>query len=290
MSAPCKSGVADKTVGTKAAKAGPRPQRPSDTDNKTIMNEEKNDSKKKPEAGGDEANVTKKDRPIYRSRIDSYAISFRRVMRMWMLANFPDEVRQPRPSKPAEENPGNEEPGEEEPRSDVERSPEPTMKQYLGWLNSLVNRDEESAMESFTKTYWKRFCKQKQNKKMVASWMEFARDVRTADGLLEFRPAFKYVDASVPPGSQLHPLISFPSMGEFRDKTNATLGRRDDDADDADGNEEEEPAVRPLAAAGNKRKPAAPTKRPRQSIQGEDDDASGEGAGSAKKARKERTA
>lgn len=282
MSTPCKSGVADKTVGTKAAEADPRPQRPSDTDNKTIMNEEKKGSEKNPETGGDGANVTKKDRPSYRSRIDSYAISFRRVMYEWMLVNFPDEVRQrkPRPSNP----------GKKKPRSGVKRSPEPSMKQYLGWVNSLVNRDEESAMEISIKRYWKRFCKQKQNKKMVASSMEFARDVRTADGLLEFRPAFRHVDVSISPGGQLHPLISFPSAGEFNDKTNATLGRRDDDTDDADGNEEEEPAVRPLAAAGNKRIPVAATKRPRQSIQCEDDDASGEGAGLAKKARKERTA
>lgn len=164
------------------------------------------------------------------------------------------------------------------------------MKQYLGWLNSLVNRDEKSAVNSSTKMYWKRFCKQKQNKKMVASWMAFARDVRTADGLLKFRPAFKHVNVSISPGTQLHPLISFPSTAEFKDKTNATLGRRDDDADDADGNEEEDPTIRPLAAAGNKRKAVAPTKRPRQSIQGEDDDGSGEGSGVAKKARKERTA
>lgn len=262
MTAPCKSGVAEKTVGTKAAKAGPRPQRSSDTDNKTIMNEEKKDSEKNPEAGGNGANVTKKDRPSYRSRIDSYAISFRTVMYNWMLVNFPDEVRQ-RKSGPSQSQPSK--PGKKKPRNGVKRSPEPTMKQYLGWLNSLVNRDEKSAVNSSTKMYWKRFCKQKQNKKMVASWMAFARDVRTADGLLKFRPAFKHVNVSISPGTQLHPLISFPSTAEFKDKTNATLGRRDDIA-------------------------VAPTKRPRQSIQGEDDDGSGEGSGVAKKARKERTA
>lgn len=164
------------------------------------------------------------------------------------------------------------------------------MKQYLGWLNSLVDRDEESATNTSTKRYWLKFCEQTQNKKMVISWMEFARDIRTADGLLEFRPAFQHVDVSSSSGGHLHPLISFPSMGEFKYKTNAILDRRDDDADDADGNEEEEPTIRRLTVAGKKRKPVAPKKRPRQSIQGGDDNGSGEDSGLGKKARKRRKA
>lgn len=80
MSPPCKSGVADKTGGTKAAKAGPRPQRSSDADNKTIMNGEKKDSGKNPEADEDGANLMKKGGPGKRSRSDPYAISFRKVM------------------------------------------------------------------------------------------------------------------------------------------------------------------------------------------------------------------
>ncbi|KAG6367962.1 hypothetical protein INS49_002162 [Diaporthe citri] len=110
--------------------------------------------------------------------------------------------------------------------------------------------------------------------KTVASCMEFARDIRTADGLLTFRPAFSHVNFSISPGGRLHPLMSFPSANEFKKKTNAALVRRDDDDDDddeADGGKEDETVIRPSAAAGNKKTATAPTKRHRQDINNEND-------------------
>lgn len=62
----------------------------------------------------------------------------------------------------------------------------PTLVQYLGWLDSLEGQDEASASNTSTKRYWQKFCQQTQNKKMMASWMEFARNIRSADGLLTF--------------------------------------------------------------------------------------------------------
>lgn len=191
-----------------------------------------------------------------------------------MSANFPDDARN-KEAWPSEL-------GKRRPKSVVKQGPEPTLVQYLGWLDSLEDRDEASAGNTSTKRYWQKFCEQTQNKKMVASWMGFARDVRTADGLLKFRPAFGYIEFGTAPGGRLHPLISFPSAGEFKDKTNSGLGRKDDgdddhdDHDDDDGSKGNEAVVKSLAAAGSKRTDAAPTKRARQDAQDEGDDDSGD--------------
>ncbi|KAI7786682.1 hypothetical protein LA080_002793 [Diaporthe eres] len=61
-----------------------------------------------------------------------------------------------------------------------------SFQKYLGWLDSLEGQDEASASNTSTKRYWQKFCQQMQNKKMMASWMEIARNIRTADGLLTF--------------------------------------------------------------------------------------------------------
>lgn len=286
MGAPRKSGVADNAGSTEAARATPPPaQSASAVDKKTTKNQvERKGSKKHPETSADGANLTKEDGASYRSRSHPYANSFRKVMADWMSAHFPDDARH-------EETLSNE-PGKTGPKSAVKQGPQPTLAQYLGWLDSLEDRDEASANNTSTKMYWRKFCEQTQNKKMVASWVEFARDVRTVDGLLKFRPAFGHINFDISPGGRLHPLISFPSAGYFKDNTSATLARQDDDDhDDSYGSKKDDAVIRRLTAAGSNKTDAAPTKRARQDAQDEDGDDSGDVAGHrAKKRRQQKTA
>lgn len=199
----------------------------------------------------------------------------------WMSVNFPDDARS-QETWPSEL-------GKRRPKSAEEQGPEPTLVQYLGWLDSLEDRDEASANNTSTKRYWQKFCQQTQNKKMVASWMEFARDVRTADGLLTFQPAFSHVNFGISPGGRLHPLISFPSANEFKGKTIAALVRQGDNGNDVDGEKEDEAVIRPSEAGGNKKTAAAPTKRPRQDVKDEDDEDCGDAARHLAKKPRQRT-
>lgn len=260
MAAPRNPEVADKAGSTKSAKAGTPPtQGDSTIEKKTTENQEEEKN------GGPS---TRKHSAGYRSQSHPYANSFRKVMADWMSVNFPDDARD-KETWPSEL-------GKRRPKSAVEQGPEPTLVQYLGWLDSLEDRDEASTNSTSTKRYWQKFCQQTQNKKTVASWMAFARDIRTVDGMLPFRPAFSHVDFGISPGGRLHPLISFPSANEFEEKTNAALVRPDDGSGDADGGKEDEAVTRPSAAAGNKKTAPAPTKRPRQVIEDENDDDDGD--------------
>lgn len=273
MAAPRKYEAAEKAGNIRAAKTGtPPPQSASTADKKTT----KNNEKKK-----DGGNSTRKDGARYRSQTQPYANSFRKVMADWMSVNFPDDARD-KETWPSEL-------GKRRPKNAVEKVSQPTLVQYLGWLDSLEDRDEASANNTSTKRYWQKFCQQTQNKKMVTSWMEFARDIRTADGLLTFRPAFGHVNSGISTGGPLHPLIFFPSANEFKEKTDAALVRQNHGHGDADGSKEDEAVIRPWAPAGNKKTAAAPTKRTREDIEDEDDEDYGDAARHLAKKPKEET-
>lgn len=154
-------------------------------------------------------NPTKKENSKYRSNTNAYANSFRKVMQDWALKNCDGGVRVDAWTSIQNKR---------RPKTAVSKGdPEPTLVQYLGWLDSLKDRDEASVNNTSTVRYWDRFCDRAENKKMVTSWKMFARDCRTLDGLHEFKPDFGQVDFPAGPGGRLHPLVSFPDQNKFTD-------------------------------------------------------------------------
>lgn len=293
MPRPCKSKVADKAGSTNAAKANPPPsQRTRLPDKKPNKNKDEKiqEGQKNPEAAADRANATTKNGSYHPSTGNSYNVAFRKVMTKWMSVNFPDEVS----SRTASSQLGKGNAGEQ--------APEPSLAQWIGWLDSQKDRNETKANDTLTTRYWQKFCEQTQNKKTVNSWMEFASNVRTADGLKQFQPAFDYVGFGTSPDRRvyLHPLISFPSAGQYREKEKAALGRQVDSDDGIDRSEEDESAIEPPTAAANKEESAAPKKRSRQCTKGtpagatkqtatDEDDADSSDRPSAKSAKRPRT-
>lgn len=231
--APRKQGIAAKAE-TKA-KAAPKK---ASAANKTV--------KKKSTTT---ANPTKKDSKGYRSRSNAYANSFRKVLVDWMRHNYPDEARKEE-AWPSEE-------GKRRPKGGVKGSdepPEPTMVQYLGWLDSLENRKEANVNNTSTLRYWKKFCEESSNKKMVASWMQFARASRTVDGYHKFHPNRKNVEFPITGRGTLHPLVSFPSSTDFK-KLTKDLPSEDESS------EEDEPESEAETATKKKKAPAKASKK-----------------------------
>lgn len=143
----------------------------------------------------------------HRSTINPHANSFEKAVQDWMCVNFPDEVSEN--AKPRAEN------KERDPRNEPAG---PTVGEYLGWLDSLQDRDEAKASNTPTKRYWDKFCEQPENKTMVASWKVYARDIRTKDGFEKFRPDFSNTDKkhlTKASRRRTRQLISFPSDEDF---------------------------------------------------------------------------
>lgn len=147
---------------------------------------------------------TKKDQDDnYHSKESAYTQSFRKTLQEWYKINCPDKISAIKNKKKWQKR-----------DDDKDRRANPTLTQYLGWLDSLKNRDEEQAHNTNIKKYWNMFCAQPENKKMVASWKEFAQDIRTPT-YHQFQPNIEGLEDYIKGGGKLHPQISFPSSKEF---------------------------------------------------------------------------